>query len=317
MSSASRSAATAARATTSSVASSTQRRRRVQSGARSSARSGGSRGLITLTGSRFSTARAREPDQVVLVVDVVGQVDGRVLGRRRLRHWRRTRRPVDRGSITERNFLGRGQYIRLSAGGGENSRDYSLVVHGALFPRTPHSGRLRCLPATRGSYDHYDRASRPARPCASALPITRNAVDAAWPTTRPQEEYDLSTTVMTMRRRDGDERLTRLRPLAGYHRRRRREPVDQVIRFRHAHLQHHRRHEEPANGHLSPTSRPRSPAWRRCAVRRSSPGGRPTTARCRKSWISSVCSTRGAGHIAGFGATATCACSTTSRATIA
>ncbi|TIW71681.1 MAG: hypothetical protein E5V42_02540, partial [Mesorhizobium sp.] len=34
--------------------------------------------------------------------------------------------PSVEGSITERNFLGRGQYIKLAAGGGKNSRDYSI-----------------------------------------------------------------------------------------------------------------------------------------------------------------------------------------------
>ncbi|MBX4421131.1 BamA/TamA family outer membrane protein, partial [Mycobacterium tuberculosis] len=35
--------------------------------------------------------------------------------------------PTVEGSITERNFLGRGQYIRIAAGGGlNNNRTYSL-----------------------------------------------------------------------------------------------------------------------------------------------------------------------------------------------
>ena len=37
--------------------------------------------------------------------------------------------PSIEGSITERNFLGRGQYIRFAAGGGKNSRDFTLLLH--------------------------------------------------------------------------------------------------------------------------------------------------------------------------------------------
>ena len=46
------------------------------------------------------------------------EVDRRILDRRRLYDRRRRSGPVVEGSITERNFLGRGQYIRFSAGGG-------------------------------------------------------------------------------------------------------------------------------------------------------------------------------------------------------
>ncbi|TIP97012.1 MAG: hypothetical protein E5X57_37710, partial [Mesorhizobium sp.] len=37
-----------------------------------------------------------------------------------------TEGPTVEGSISERNFLGRGQFIKLSAGGGKRSRDYSF-----------------------------------------------------------------------------------------------------------------------------------------------------------------------------------------------
>lgn len=76
----------------------------------------------------ISTAPGSEPDQVVLVVDVVekstgelsigaGYTTGGTTG---------TAGFTLEGGIGERNFLGRGQSIRLSIAGGRNSRDYMI-----------------------------------------------------------------------------------------------------------------------------------------------------------------------------------------------
>jgi len=72
-----------------------------------------------------STAPGSQSDRVVLVVDVQDQSTGSFgIGA--------GYETGDNGgikleaSIEEKNFLGRGQYIRVAAGGGENSRDYNL-----------------------------------------------------------------------------------------------------------------------------------------------------------------------------------------------
>jgi outer membrane protein insertion porin family len=76
----------------------------------------------------ISTAPGSEPDQVVLVVDVVekstgelsigaGYTTGGTTGNAGF---------VLEGGIGERNFLGRGQAIRLSISGGASARDYML-----------------------------------------------------------------------------------------------------------------------------------------------------------------------------------------------
>ena len=73
----------------------------------------------------ITTAPGSQADRVVLIVDVQDQSTGSFgIGAG-------YETGNDGGfkleaSIEEKNFLGRGQYIRLAAGGGKNSRDYSL-----------------------------------------------------------------------------------------------------------------------------------------------------------------------------------------------
>jgi len=73
----------------------------------------------------ITTAPGSQSDRVVLIVDVQDQSTGSFgIGAG-------YETGNDGGfkleaSIEEKNFLGRGQYIRLAAGGGKNSRDYSL-----------------------------------------------------------------------------------------------------------------------------------------------------------------------------------------------
>ncbi|RWO53740.1 outer membrane protein assembly factor BamA [Mesorhizobium sp.] len=73
-----------------------------------------------------STVPGSEPDQVVLVVDVVEKSTGEFSVGAGYSSGGDTEGPTIEGSISERNFLGRGQFIKLSAGGGKNSRDYSF-----------------------------------------------------------------------------------------------------------------------------------------------------------------------------------------------
>ena len=75
----------------------------------------------------IATAPGSQPDQVVLVVDVVEKSTGELsIGGGYTTGGGPTGGFVVEGSIAERNFLGRGQSIRLAVGGGQNSRDYTL-----------------------------------------------------------------------------------------------------------------------------------------------------------------------------------------------
>jgi outer membrane protein insertion porin family len=75
----------------------------------------------------ISTSQGSQPDQVVLLVDVVEKSTGELSAGGGYT----TGSAADsgfsvEGSIAERNFLGRGQSIRFSVAGGRNARDYTL-----------------------------------------------------------------------------------------------------------------------------------------------------------------------------------------------
>ena len=83
----------------------------------------------------ISTAPGSEPDQVVLIVDLVEKSTGEIS----IGGGYSTGETVEssggfsvEGSIAERNFLGRGQSIRFSVSGGKDARLHA-VVHRAVF----------------------------------------------------------------------------------------------------------------------------------------------------------------------------------------
>ncbi|AKI00831.1 outer membrane protein assembly complex, YaeT protein [Hoeflea sp. IMCC20628] len=71
----------------------------------------------------ISTQPGSQPDRVVLIVDVKDQATGEFGVGGGYSNTDGFTATVD---ITERNFLGRGQYIRASVGGGTDTREYSL-----------------------------------------------------------------------------------------------------------------------------------------------------------------------------------------------
>ena len=73
----------------------------------------------------ISTAPGSQPDRIVIVVDVQDQPTGE-FGIGAGYATGENGGPTVEASITERNFLGRGQFIRLAAGGGEDSRNYRI-----------------------------------------------------------------------------------------------------------------------------------------------------------------------------------------------
>ncbi len=75
----------------------------------------------------ISTAPGSEPDQVVLVVDVVEKSTGEFSIGGGYSTGGETPGASVEGAITERNFLGRGQFVRISAGAGQDDmRNYGL-----------------------------------------------------------------------------------------------------------------------------------------------------------------------------------------------
>lgn len=101
-----------------------------------------------------STVPGSEPDQVVLVVDVVEKSTGEFSVGAGYSTGGDTSGPSIEGSITERNFLGRGQFIKLSAGGGKNSRDYSFSFTEPYFLGRRIAAGFDIFNRTR-EYDDY------------------------------------------------------------------------------------------------------------------------------------------------------------------
>lgn len=104
----------------------------------------------------ISTVPGSAPDQVVLVVTVVEKSTGAFSVGAGYSTGGDSPGPSVEGSITERNFLGRGQYIKLSAGGGKNSRDYSLSFTEPYFLGRRIAAGFDIYKSTREYNDSYD-----------------------------------------------------------------------------------------------------------------------------------------------------------------
>jgi len=120
----------------------------------------------------ISTVPGSEPDQVVLVVDVVEKSTGEFSVGAGYSTGGDTAGPSVEGSVSERNFLGRGQYIKVSAGGGKNSRDYSLSFTEPYFLGRRIAAGFDIYNQTR-NYDNYDSETLGAT-VRFGLPITDN-----------------------------------------------------------------------------------------------------------------------------------------------
>ncbi|MER8431494.1 outer membrane protein assembly factor BamA [Mesorhizobium caraganae] len=120
----------------------------------------------------ISTVPGSEPDQVVLVVDVVEKSTGEFSVGAGYSTGGETAGPSVEGSIAERNFLGRGQYIKVSAGGGKNSRDYSLSFTEPYFLGRRIAAGFDIYQQTR-NFSKYDSETLGAT-VRFGLPITDN-----------------------------------------------------------------------------------------------------------------------------------------------
>ncbi|TIS56705.1 MAG: outer membrane protein assembly factor BamA [Mesorhizobium sp.] len=137
----------------------------------------------------ISTVPGSAPDQVVLVVDVVEKSTGEFSVGAGYSTGGDTPGPSVEGSITERNFLGRGQYIKVSAGGGKNSRDYSLSFTEPYFLGRRIAAGFDIYKSTR-EYDHYDSDVTGAT-IRFGLPITDN-ISTQLAYNIAQEKYKLA-----------------------------------------------------------------------------------------------------------------------------
>ncbi|TPM15714.1 outer membrane protein assembly factor BamA [Mesorhizobium sp. B2-3-6] len=136
-----------------------------------------------------STVPGSAPDQVVLVVDVVEKSTGEFSVGAGYSTGGDTAGPSVEGSITERNFLGRGQFIKVSAGGGKNSRDYSLSFTEPYFLGRRIAAGFDIYKRTR-EYDDYDSDTLGAT-VRFGLPITDSiSTQLAYNISREKYELD-------------------------------------------------------------------------------------------------------------------------------
>ncbi len=135
-----------------------------------------------------STVPGSEPDQVVLVVDVVEKSTGEFSVGAGYSTGGDTDGPSIEGSITERNFLGRGQFIKLSAGGGKNSRDYSFSFTEPYFLGRRIAAGFDVFHRTR-EYDDYQSETTGAT-VRFGLPITDD-ISTQLAYNISQEKYEL------------------------------------------------------------------------------------------------------------------------------
>ncbi|TPJ43552.1 outer membrane protein assembly factor BamA [Mesorhizobium sp. B2-5-13] len=135
----------------------------------------------------ISTVPGSAPDQVVLVVDVVEKSTGEFSVGAGYSTGGDSAGPSVEGSITERNFLGRGQFIKVSAGGGKNSRDYSLSFTEPYFLGRRIAAGFDIYKSTREYNNNYDSDTTGAT-IRFGLPIT-NSITTQLAYNISQEKY--------------------------------------------------------------------------------------------------------------------------------
>ncbi|MER8442990.1 outer membrane protein assembly factor BamA [Mesorhizobium sp. M1066] len=143
----------------------------------------------------ISTVPGSQPDQVVLVVDVVEKSTGEFSVGAGYSTGGDTAGPSVEGSVTERNFLGRGQFIKLSAGGGKNSRDYSLSFTEPYFLGRRIAAGFDIYKSTRQYDNNYDSDTTGAT-IRFGLPIT-DSITTQLAYNISQEKYEVDDGCLT------------------------------------------------------------------------------------------------------------------------
>ncbi|WEX07044.1 outer membrane protein assembly factor BamA [Chelativorans sp. AA-79] len=144
----------------------------------------------------ITTVPGSQPDQVVLVVDVVEKSTGEFsigAGYTTSASSGSSGGFSVEGSISERNFLGRGQFIRFSAAGGEDSRDYTFSFTEPYFLGRRIAAGFDIFRNTR-TFENSDGDNIYDREVTGGtirfgLPITE-ALTAQFAYNLSQEEYD-------------------------------------------------------------------------------------------------------------------------------
>lgn len=137
----------------------------------------------------ISTAPGSELDQVILVVDLVEKSTAEFSIGTGYSTGGDTDGVSVEGSISEKNFLGRGQFIKFSAGGGENSTDFKLSFTEPYFLGSRVAAGFDIFRQSR-EYDDYDSETTGAT-VRFGLPITETlSTQLAY--NYSQEEYSFN-----------------------------------------------------------------------------------------------------------------------------
>jgi outer membrane protein insertion porin family len=123
----------------------------------------------------ISTQPGSQPDRVVLIVDVEDQSTGEFGVGGGYSNGDGFTATLD---ISERNFLGRGQFIRASVGGGEDSREYSLSFTEPYFLGYRLAAGFDIFRRTDSSYTGFDQENQGINLRVGA-PITENLYASA------------------------------------------------------------------------------------------------------------------------------------------
>ncbi|MBA1138824.1 outer membrane protein assembly factor BamA [Mesorhizobium sp. CCANP35] len=141
----------------------------------------------------ISAVPGSEPDQVVVVVDLVEKASGEFsIGAGYSTG--ATPGPTVEGSVTERNFLGRGQFIKLSASGGTTSQNYNLSFTEPYFLGRRLAAGFDIYRST-SDFTNYTATSTGAT-VRLGVPIT-NGLSTQLAYNIEQEEYGYSDTCDT------------------------------------------------------------------------------------------------------------------------
>jgi len=146
-------------------------------------------GLGFFDSVEVATAPGSEADQVILVVDVVDKSTGEFSVGAGYSTGGDSAGPQLEGAVTEKNFLGRGQYIKFSAGGGQDSQNYQLSFTEPYFLGRRISAGFDIYYRT-AQYDDYT-SNTTGGSIRFGLPITEKlSTQLAYNLSREEYEFD-------------------------------------------------------------------------------------------------------------------------------
>lgn len=135
----------------------------------------------------ISTVPGSEPDKVVLVVDVIDQSTGEFSLGGGYSVGSENDGITLEGSVTERNFLGRGQFLRVAVGGGADTRTFDLAFTEPYFMGSRVSAGFDVFRNTTSNDNLYD-VEQTGGSVRFGLPIT-DALSARLAYNYSQTEY--------------------------------------------------------------------------------------------------------------------------------